>query len=184
MATPIVMPRLGDFMMEGTVTSWAKTRGEGVRQGEVIAEIETEKINYDLEATESGIFHPLVEEGSTVLVDVGHGIHPRRGGGPTATRGGTTGPRFEPLLRPEHLQPRHPLVPPARWSPPPPGRDGWRPVWASTFPRSRRRGRAEGSSTRTSAPTRGSSKRHKRPRYHQACPRRPQSSLWRGCAGP
>ena len=82
MATPIVMPRLGDFMMEGTVTSWAKAPGESVTQGEVIAEIETEKINYDLEATESGIFHPLVKEGATVPVDVVMGYVLAEGEGP------------------------------------------------------------------------------------------------------
>lgn len=69
MATPIVMPRLGDFMTEGTVVRLAKAQGDNVGQGEVIAEIETEKLNYDLEATEGGIFHPIVAEGATVAVD-------------------------------------------------------------------------------------------------------------------
>ena len=69
MATPIVMPRLGDFMTEGTITKWTKSSGDAVSQGEVIAEIETEKVNYDLEATAGGIFHPLVDEGAVVPVD-------------------------------------------------------------------------------------------------------------------
>jgi|TARA_B100000315_G_scaffold15693_1_gene14085 pyruvate dehydrogenase E2 component (dihydrolipoamide acetyltransferase) len=69
LATPIVMPRLGDFMTEGTVVRIAKSQGETVGQGEVIAEIETEKLNYDLEATEAGLFHPVVEEGANVPVD-------------------------------------------------------------------------------------------------------------------
>ncbi len=69
MATPIVMPRLGDFMTEGTVVRLAKSSGESVDQGEVIAEIETEKLNYDLEATAAGLFHPVVAEGERVDVD-------------------------------------------------------------------------------------------------------------------
>ena len=69
MAVPIVMPRLGDFMTEGTVTKWAKSPGETVRQGEVISEIETEKVEYELEATEEGILHPVVPEGAVVPVD-------------------------------------------------------------------------------------------------------------------
>ena len=69
MATPIVMPRLGDFMTEGTVVRLAKSSGDRVDRGEVIAEIETEKLNYDLEATEAGLFHPVVEEGANVDVD-------------------------------------------------------------------------------------------------------------------
>ena len=69
MATSIVMPRLGDFMTEGTVTRWTKAKGDHVDQGEVLAEIESEKLNYDLEATVTGIFHPVVNEGDTVPVD-------------------------------------------------------------------------------------------------------------------
>ncbi len=69
MATPIVMPRLGDFMTEGTVVRLAKSSGDNVDQGEVIAEIETEKLNYDLEATAAGLFHPVVAEGESVDVD-------------------------------------------------------------------------------------------------------------------
>ena len=69
MATPIVMPRLGDFMTEGTVVSLAKSQGDDVNQGEVIAEIETEKLNYDLESVAGGVFHPVVEAGATVAVD-------------------------------------------------------------------------------------------------------------------
>ena len=69
MATPIVMPRLGDFMTEGTVVRLARSQGDEVNQGEVIAEIETEKLNYDLESVAGGLFHPVVDEGATVAVD-------------------------------------------------------------------------------------------------------------------
>ena len=69
MATPIVMPRLGDFMTEGTVVKLARSQGDQVGQGEVIAEIETEKLNYDLQSVAGGIFHPVVAEGATVEVD-------------------------------------------------------------------------------------------------------------------
>ena len=69
MATPIVMPRLGDFMTEGTVVRLARGQGDEVNQGEVIAEIETEKLNYDLESVAAGRFHPVVDEGATVAVD-------------------------------------------------------------------------------------------------------------------
>ena len=69
MAVSIVMPKLGMVMSEGTVAKYTKAPGEAVAQGEVIAEIETEKINYDLEATGSGTFHPVVPEGTVVPVD-------------------------------------------------------------------------------------------------------------------
>jgi len=70
MAERIIMPRLGDFMTEGTIAKWAKASGETVTQGEVIAEIESEKLNYELEATRDGVLHTLAAEGDTVQVDV------------------------------------------------------------------------------------------------------------------
>ncbi len=69
MAIQIVMPRLGDFMTEGIVARWAKSQGDAVAQGELIAEIESEKLNYELEATSDGFLHQAVDEGSTVGVD-------------------------------------------------------------------------------------------------------------------
>ena len=69
MAQPIVMPRLGDFMIEGIVANWAKSDGEAAKQGEVIAEIESEKLNYELQAAGNGILHIVASEGATVLVD-------------------------------------------------------------------------------------------------------------------
>ena len=69
MAVIIVMPKLGMVMSEGTVAKWNKASGEAVSQGDVIAEIETEKINYDLEATESGLLHRAVDEGAVVTVN-------------------------------------------------------------------------------------------------------------------
>ena len=69
MATRVVMPKLGMVMSEGTLARWTRAKGEAVREGEVIAEIETEKISYELEATVDGIVHPLVAEGTTLPVD-------------------------------------------------------------------------------------------------------------------
>ena len=69
MAVPIVMPKLGMVMSEGTVAHWNKKAGDSVSSGEVLAEIETEKLNYDLEATVDGLFHPVAEEGAIVPVD-------------------------------------------------------------------------------------------------------------------
>ena len=69
MAIPVVMPKLGMVMSEGTLTRWTRAKGEAVLEGEVIAEIETEKISYELEATAAGIMHPLVEDGTTLPVD-------------------------------------------------------------------------------------------------------------------
>ena len=69
MPEKIVMPKLGMVMSEGAISKFLKNKGDAVSQGDVIAQIETEKINYDLEATTAGIFHPLVEIGQSVEVN-------------------------------------------------------------------------------------------------------------------
>lgn len=69
MATEIVMPKLGMVMSEGTLSKWNKETGVRVKRGDVIAEIETEKLNYDLEATEDGILHHVASVGTEIPVD-------------------------------------------------------------------------------------------------------------------
>ncbi|MQG15500.1 MAG: 2-oxo acid dehydrogenase subunit E2 [SAR202 cluster bacterium] len=69
MATEIVMPKLGMVMTEGTVSKWNRAKGDAITQGEVVLEIETEKLNYELEATASGKLHPVVSEGAIIPVN-------------------------------------------------------------------------------------------------------------------
>lgn len=69
MATAIRMPQLGMIMTEGTLAKWHKEPGAPVKQGDPLAEITTEKISYELEAPESGIFHPAVNEGDVVPIE-------------------------------------------------------------------------------------------------------------------
>jgi pyruvate dehydrogenase E2 component (dihydrolipoamide acetyltransferase) len=64
MAQDIIMPKLGLTMTNGRITKWLKKEGDPVRIGEVVAEIETDKINAEVEATVSGyILKILAEEG-------------------------------------------------------------------------------------------------------------------------
>lgn len=51
----IVMPKLSDTMTEGRLVSWKKQVGEAVRRGDVLAEVETDKANMELEAFTSGV---------------------------------------------------------------------------------------------------------------------------------
>ena len=69
MPEKIVMPKLGMVMSEGAISKFLKNKGDAVSLGGIIAQIETEKINYDLEATSAGIFHPVVEIGQAVEVN-------------------------------------------------------------------------------------------------------------------
>ncbi|GIS68699.1 MAG: hypothetical protein CM1200mP8_2570 [Chloroflexota bacterium] len=69
MATEIVMPKLGMVMTEGTISKWNRAQGEDIAQGEVVLEIETEKLNYELEATSSGKLHHIAPEGAIIPVN-------------------------------------------------------------------------------------------------------------------
>jgi len=70
MISEVVMPQMGADMTEGTIVQWRKKEGDPVERGEIIAEIETDKANVEIEAFESGVFRKvLVSEGATV--DVG-----------------------------------------------------------------------------------------------------------------
>jgi pyruvate dehydrogenase E2 component (dihydrolipoamide acetyltransferase) len=65
----VVMPQMGADMEEGTVVRWLKREGDAVERGEIIAEIETDKANVEIEAFDGGIFRKiLVPEGTTVPV--------------------------------------------------------------------------------------------------------------------
>jgi pyruvate dehydrogenase E2 component (dihydrolipoyllysine-residue acetyltransferase) len=50
----IIMPKMGDAMTEGKVVKWYKQPGDRVKKGEAVAEIETDKVNLDLEAEADG----------------------------------------------------------------------------------------------------------------------------------
>ena len=69
MATTVVMPKMGYDMTQGKIVQWLKKPGDRVEKGEPIAEIETEKVNIQIEAFTSGeMLKILVPEGETVPV--------------------------------------------------------------------------------------------------------------------
>lgn len=70
MAEVVSMPRLSDTMEEGTVAKWHKKVGDKVEEGDLLAEIETDKATMDFEAFQEGtLLYIGVEEGSTAPVD-------------------------------------------------------------------------------------------------------------------
>src|SRR5437763_725239 len=65
----IIMPKMGDAMTEGKVLRWYKKAGDAVKKGEPVAEIETDKVNLDLEAEDDGtIGEVAAAEGEMVPV--------------------------------------------------------------------------------------------------------------------
>ena len=66
----ITMPRLSDTMEEGTISTWLKKVGDDVSEGDILAEIETDKATMEFESFYNGkLVHIGVGEGETVKVD-------------------------------------------------------------------------------------------------------------------
>jgi multidrug efflux pump subunit AcrA (membrane-fusion protein) len=65
----VTLPRLADALVEGTVSRWLKRPGDRVARGEPLVEIETDKVNSELESPYGGLLTEIVTpEGSTVPV--------------------------------------------------------------------------------------------------------------------
>lgn len=67
MSTQVLMPQLGESVVEGTVTRWLKKPGEAVNEFEPLVEINTDKVDTEIPAPASGIvLKVFVPEGQTV----------------------------------------------------------------------------------------------------------------------
>lgn len=98
MPIPITMPKLSDTMEEGVILRWYKRVGEAVQKGEVIAEVETDKADMELEAEQSGVLQEIqVPEGASapvgavlaILAEAGEqptGPAPERASAPAAAK--------------------------------------------------------------------------------------------------
>ena len=70
MAEIINMPRLSDTMEEGTVAKWFKKVGDQINEGDILAEIETDKATMEFESFNEGeLLHIGIQEGGTAPVD-------------------------------------------------------------------------------------------------------------------
>lgn len=70
MAEVIKMPRLSDTMEEGVVSKWLKQKGDKIEEGDILAEIETDKATMEFESFYEGtLLHIGVAEGETAPVD-------------------------------------------------------------------------------------------------------------------
>src|SRR5271167_64507 len=70
MPTDIVMPQMGESIVEGTITKWLKKPGDKVQRDEPLFEISTDKVDAEIPAPASGVLQDIkVAEGSTVQVN-------------------------------------------------------------------------------------------------------------------
>ena len=65
----VEMPKMGDTMEEGKILRWIKHEGDQVKKGESLAEVETDKVNIEIEAFSSGVLRKiLVPEGESAPI--------------------------------------------------------------------------------------------------------------------
>jgi pyruvate dehydrogenase E2 component (dihydrolipoamide acetyltransferase) len=115
MAVDITMPKLSDTMEEGRIIKWLKQPGDAVKPGDVLAEVETDKANMELEAYDEGVLQDLrVAEGESAAI--GAVIATLAGPGEAAGAVKTSG-QAEPAARPAAPAPAK--EPPARREPAP-----------------------------------------------------------------
>jgi len=90
MAEVITMPRLSDTMTEGKVAKWHKKVGDAVKEGDILAEIETDKAVQDFESEINGtLLYIGVEEGNSAAVDSVLAIIGNEGEDISALKGGS-----------------------------------------------------------------------------------------------
>ena len=120
------MPKLSDTMEEGTIVEWKKSSGDEVHKGEVLAEVESDKATFDLEAEDDGTLEILVEKG--VPAKIGAAIA-RIGAGGSAPVAEKKAPSPKAESKPEAKPKSQPAAeeppnPPARLSEQPSRADG------------------------------------------------------------
>jgi 2-oxoglutarate dehydrogenase E2 component (dihydrolipoamide succinyltransferase) len=75
MPTDVVMPQMGESIVEGTITKWLKKTGEKVQRDEPLFEISTDKVDAEIPAPASGVLQEIkVSEGNTVQVNTVVGV--------------------------------------------------------------------------------------------------------------
>ncbi|MGA8283965.1 MAG: biotin/lipoyl-containing protein, partial [Candidatus Sulfotelmatobacter sp.] len=75
MPTEIIMPQMGESIVEGTITKWLKKPGDKVQRDEPLFEISTDKVDAEIPAPASGVLQEIkVAEGTTVGVNTVVGV--------------------------------------------------------------------------------------------------------------
>src|SRR5512132_314906 len=70
MATPVVMPQMGESIAEGTLVRWIKKPGDSVDRDEPLFEISTDKVDAEIPSPAAGVLLDIaVKEGETVPVN-------------------------------------------------------------------------------------------------------------------
>jgi len=107
MAEVITMPRLSDTMEEGTVAKWLKKVGDQVAEGDILAEIETDKATMEFESFHQGtLLHIGIQEGEGAPVDALLAIIGKEGEDISSLLGGGAPQQGDPPKEQEAAAPR------------------------------------------------------------------------------
>src|SRR6266852_1273705 len=113
--TDVVMPQMGESIVEGTLTKWLKKPGEHVERDEPLFEISTDKVDTEIPAPAAGTLQEvLVEEGKTVGINTVVARIAEDGAAPAKPEAA------KPAAAPQPPPPQQPAPPPSQQAAPPP----------------------------------------------------------------
>jgi pyruvate dehydrogenase E2 component (dihydrolipoamide acetyltransferase) len=111
MPTDIVMPQMGESIVEGTITKWLKKPGDKIQRDEPLFEISTDKVDAEIPAPASGVLQEIkVTEGTTVQVNTIVGTIAGDGEAP-APKAAAPAPEKKAALQPAAPEPRAEAAP-------------------------------------------------------------------------
>ncbi|WP_342419734.1 2-oxoglutarate dehydrogenase complex dihydrolipoyllysine-residue succinyltransferase [Paenibacillus sp. FSL H8-0168] len=85
----IIVPAMGESITEGTISKWLVKEGDSVGQGDVLLELETDKVNLEISAEEAGVVQKILrQEGDTVVIGEAVGLIGSGSGGAESTGAG------------------------------------------------------------------------------------------------
>jgi len=121
MSTEIRVPALGESIVDAVIAKWLKHEGDAVQQGDVLVELETDKVNVEVSAEQSGVLQRIdKKEGDVVAVGDVVGMIGEGTGAPTARSSVTTAAQQQPAqaaseqqLEPVQMRASGPLPAPA-----------------------------------------------------------------------
>jgi pyruvate dehydrogenase E2 component (dihydrolipoamide acetyltransferase) len=116
MPTDIIMPQMGESIVEGTITKWLKKPGDKVQRDEPLFEISTDKVDAEIPSPAAGILQEIkIAEGTTVGVNTVVGTISAEG---EAAAPSKSTPAVAPAEKPEKKSDSSIAAPPAAASAP------------------------------------------------------------------
>ena len=67
MSVEVRVPSLGESIVDATIASWAKKEGDSVQKGDTLAELETDKVNVEVNAEQDGVLQQVVKQAGDVV---------------------------------------------------------------------------------------------------------------------